>query len=384
MSSQEGTEIMGQPKPSGLTKKGGIWQIDKVIKGYRLCESCETDSLEEAIEFLERRVLSFKKSLNGRPDIIWREAAARYLEEFGYKKSIIDELRHLEQMDPFIGDLLLNQIDDDALKPFIDHRKSLGRRGSTINKALEVVRLIVNLSARKWKLPSKLYWLETSPMISMIPEYDSQKPYPLDWKEQSLLFKELAPHLERMALFDVNTGLRDQELCALEWSWEWQSEYPDLEGRIFIIPGEFRKAELGEEEDRLLVLNDIAKSVVDSQRDVHSRYVFTCELPLRGSTNRDRISRMTNTGWQRAWERSGLPVKGFKRGVHNLRHTFSRRLRAAGVGPETRKALMGHKSGDITTHYSIPEVKELLQAVQKLCKSRKSPELSLIKLKQTA
>jgi len=197
---------MGQPKPSGLTKKGGIWQIDKVIKGYRLCESCETDSLEEAIEFLERRVLSFKKSLNGRPDIIWREAAARYLEEFGYKKSIIDELRHLEQMDPFIGDLLLNQIDDDALKPFIDHRKSLGRRGSTINKALEVVRLIVNLSARKWKLPSKLYWLETSPMISMIPEYDSQKPYPLDWKEQSLLFKELAPHLERMALFDVNTG----------------------------------------------------------------------------------------------------------------------------------------------------------------------------------
>jgi len=45
---------------------------------------------------------------------------------------------------------------------------------------------------------------------------------------------------------------------------------------------------------------------------------------------------------------------------------------------------MGHKSGDITTHYSIPEVKELLQAVQKLCKSRKSPELSLIKLKQTA
>jgi len=91
---------MGQPKPSGLTKKGGIWQIDKVIKGYRLCESCETDSLEEAIEFLERRVLSFKKSLNGRPDIIWREAAARYLEEFGYKKSIIDELRHLEQMVP--------------------------------------------------------------------------------------------------------------------------------------------------------------------------------------------------------------------------------------------------------------------------------------------
>ena len=28
---------------------------------------------------------------------------------------------------------------------------------------------------------------------------------------------------------------------------------------------------------------------------------------------------------------------------------------------ETRKVLLGHKSGDITTHYSAPEIAELLR-----------------------
>ena len=53
--------------------------------------------------------------------------------------------------------------------------------------------------------------------------------------------------------------------------------------------------------------------------------------------------------------------------VHDLKHTFGRRLRAAGVPLETRKVLLGHKNGDITTHYSAPELEELIEAVNKVC-----------------
>jgi len=69
--------------------------------------------------------------------------------------------------------------------------------------------------------------------------------------------------------------------------------------------------------------------------------------------------------------------------VDDLKHTFGRRLRAAGISLETRKVLLGHKNGDIMTHYSAPEVEELLQAVNRVCgnNSRKSPTLSLIKTK---
>ncbi len=67
--------------------------------------------------------------------------------------------------------------------------------------------------------------------------------------------------------------------------------------------------------------------------------------------------------------------------VHDLKHTFGRRLRAVGVSLETRKVLLGHTTGDITSHYSAPELGELIQATGRVCrtKSGKSPALTLLK-----
>ena len=45
---------------------------------------------------------------------------------------------------------------------------------------------------------------------------------------------------------------------------------PELETSAFIIPGDRVK----NDEDRLVVLNHVARSVVESQRGVHSEYVF--------------------------------------------------------------------------------------------------------------
>ena len=67
--------------------------------------------------------------------------------------------------------------------------------------------------------------------------------------------------------------------------------------------------------------------------------------------------------------------------MHNLRHSFGRRLRGAGVPLETRKALLGHANGDITTHYSAAELDELLSAVEKIVDRgvAQSPTLTVIK-----
>jgi hypothetical protein len=37
---------------------------------------------------------------------------------------------------------------------------------------------------------------------------------------------------------------------------------------------------------------------------------------------------------------------------------------------ETRKVLLGHKSGDITTHYSAPELAELVDAANRVAGTR--------------
>ena len=55
--------------------------------------------------------------------------------------------------------------------------------------------------------------------------------------------------------------------------------------------------------------------------------------------------------------------------VHDLKHTFGRRLRTAGVPLETRKVLLGHKTGDITSHYSAPELAELIRAAPRRAES---------------
>ena len=54
--------------------------------------------------------------------------------------------------------------------------------------------------------------------------------------------------------------------------------------------------------------------------------------------------------------------------VHDLRHTCGRSLRAAGVSFENRQDLLGHKSNRITDHYCKAEIKELQDAVEKLCR----------------
>jgi integrase len=97
---------------------------------------------------------------------------------------------------------------------------------------------------------------------------------------------------------------------------------------------------------------------------------------------------MYGTAWKNAreraadaWERAHGTVapQGFRRvRVHDLKHTFGRRLRAAGVSFEDRQDLLGHKSRRMTTHYSEAELANLIAAAEKACesKSRKVPEIS--------
>ncbi|MEE4109477.1 MAG: tyrosine-type recombinase/integrase [Halieaceae bacterium] len=124
----------------------------------------------------------------------------------------------------------------------------------------------------------------------------------------------------------------------------------------------------------MIVLNSIATRVVDAQRATGSDHVF----PVRGK----RRAQLHTSAWKRAWVKAGLPVdRTVLKGVHNLRHTFGRRLRAAGVPIETRKLLMGHANGDITTHYSAAELGELLAAAEKVTDRgiAQTPALTLIR-----
>jgi len=159
--------------------------------------------------------------------------------------------------------------------------------------------------------------LEHAPKIRLLPVHDERSPYPLSREEQAALIQELPDYLARMALFKINTGCREQEA-----------------------------------------------------------------VPVQG---------MNGTAWKNARERAaekwealaGEPAQeGFRRvRVHDLKHTFGRRLRSVGVSFEDRQDLLGHKSGRITTHYSAAELANLIAAAERVCeeKSRKSPTITLLR-----
>lgn len=152
-----------------------------------------------------------------------------------------------------------------------------------------------------------------------------------------------------MALFNVNTGCREQEVCSLRW--EWEEYLPELDASIFVIPAHAVKNRM----PRVVVLNSVARGVIEQVRRLHPEYVFT----YKGN----RVLTMNNSGWQKARKRVGLTQVR----IHDLKHTFGRRLRAANVSFEDRQDLLGHKSSRITDHYSSAELANLIESAEKAC-----------------
>ena len=106
--------------------------------------------------------------------------------------------------------------------------------------------------------------------------------------------RNFAAHLAEMALFKVNTGTREQEVCRLRWDWE--IEVPELGGSVFLIPADFggrtENSGVKNGEDRLVVLNDVACSVVESCRGKHPERVFTFEIYKRLEQDMERVKKI--------------------------------------------------------------------------------------------
>ncbi|MBV4530955.1 tyrosine-type recombinase/integrase [Pseudomonas sp. SWRI107] len=391
---------MARKTITGLSQRNGIWHIDKKINGERLYESTGVGDRAEAEKYLIHRLeqIRQRKVFGVRQVRTFREAATRYLLEHKDQPSIKLTALCLQQLDPYLGALPLTHIDDQALAPFIRDRqtdedlpngkvrKAVSNR--TVNIAIERVIRVLSLACRKWRDEERRPWLDSIPLLSKLEEKrSSRKPYPLSWDEQSILFGELPDHLHKMALFKVNTGCREQEVCKLRW--EWEISVPELGTSVFLIPADFggrhENSGVKNRDERLVVLNSVAKSVIDGQRGISREWVF----PYNGTG----MHRMNDSAWKKArvraaklWQEQHLrPAHpGFASiRIHDLKHTFGRRLKAAGVTEEDRKSLLGHKNGSVTSHYSGAELGQLIEAANKVSATdSRGPVLTILKRRQ--
>lgn len=385
---------MARAKMPGLQLRGGVWWIWKQVTGFgRIRESTgyREGEYEKAEHVLIRKLNEIKDAtkLGIRPERVFREAAAKFLLENMHLSTIGDIAITFEQLDPYVGHRSLKSIHDGTLAPFIADWKARGLSHRTINIAIARVRRVLRLAALKWRDEQNLTWLDAPPLLSTLNERETQREaYPLTWEQQRLLFAELPHYLHRMALFKVNTGCREQEVCRLRWDYE--VAIPELKTTVFLIPWNFggRRPKSGVKNrcDRLVVLNCVARSVIETQRGLHPIWVFSHEG--------EPLARMLQNAWRQArrkaaarWrELKGEPApEGFaKVRVHDLKHTFRHRLEAAGVAFSDCQVLLGHKSKSVTRRYMVPEIARLIAAAESASETEKRCTVPLTIIRRRA
>lgn len=120
-----------------------------------------------------------------------------------------------------------------------------------------------------------------------------------------------------------------------------------------------------------MVLNRIALEVIGPVRGEHPEYVFT----YKGKP----VAKMYGRAWREARERAKL----LEVRVHDLKHTYGRRLRGADVPEEDRKDLLGHRSGrSVTTHYSMAEIAKLIAYSNRVCKDERHSSDTIVFLEK--
>lgn len=318
--------------------------INKAHRGVRFFARLGIVTQDHAERRLRRQIqrinADLERKAHARP--LFHQCATRYLDESRQKRSLNTIAWHVRMLMADIGQLEPHKIHDGTLQSFVNARLAAGAGPTTVNRSLEIVRAILQRAARRYRDDDGRPWLDTvPPTITMLPE-SPRSPYPITWEEQDRLFPLLPDHLGKMVLFAVNTGLRNRNVCRLQWSWE--VPVPEVGRSVFVIPPESFKGKRA----HVVILNDAAWSIVQSQRRKHPIWVF----PYRGKP----INTMNNTAWQDARERARLkPVR-----VHDLRHTYGARLRAAGVSEEDRAALLGHAWRSMPDFYASPDIGRLI------------------------
>lgn len=348
----------------------------KKHRGRQLLGSSGTADPKEAERRLRQRLQEIDEAaLYGRrPDRTFNEAAEKLILEFqGSENTLLSYATQADLLSPWLGTVPLRLISKDTLKPFIAARYEQESSARTVNVAIGFVRRVLRLAAYYWRdKHTGLSWLENCPIISF-EKGAVKRPVPLSWEQQAAFLEQLVGEVARdLVVFDVNTGLRETPLLHLRWEWETFSDV--LGETIFEIPPAYLCRVLRPEskhvkyhqpyEVRLLkngkpmtlILNREARRVLEKRRGAHPEYVFGTP-----------VWQVTSTGWENAWRKAGLPQgKEHCKGVHNLRHTFGKRLRDAGVDDRDVQDLLHHAPKSVTRRYSAPELAKLRLAVEKI------------------
>jgi len=243
---------------------------------------------------------------------------------------------------PALGALLLCDIDANRIASYQADRKSEGASARTLNKELQVLRMIL----KRHKL-----WANLQGDVRFEREsHDIGKAITEEQEAGLLAACESNLLLCTVVILALNTTLRKNEIWTLRW------RQIDLIARTLTVGR--TKTEGGS--GRVIPLNSVAyaAAVRWASRFPEAKaedYVFPgcedarldCQKPNTSKIDLSRPIKSWRTAWRRAIKDAGLNIR-----FHDLRHTCITKLAEGQASEQTPMSIAGHLSRKMLEHYS--------------------------------
>ncbi len=314
-------------RESGLYRRrdSRFWWVDVVLpNGRRICGSTKTESKKEAEAYVAKlkRDAYEQGPLAVTPPRTWKEAVVRYLSVKANLRSIEDVKRICRKLDPYFGELALDQITGDTIWKVIESERKKGNKPATINRYLALIRCLFRMARDEWQ------WIVTFPKIRLL-RGEVERDRWLTREEADRLISACPPHLAAMVRFALATGCRAREISGLVW------DRVDLKRKTAWLDQTKNGTPRG------VPLNASAVAVLEEQRGKHLQHCFTYDgEPIRWE--------LSNSAWHTALRKAG--IRDFR--FHDLRHTWASWHRQAGTSTDELKDLGGWKSRVMVDRYA--------------------------------
>jgi integrase len=317
---------MAREKGLYRRKDSPYWWVKIVLPdGRQVCRSTRLKVLEDAEEYLIRlKAEAYEAARTGIPvERNWQDAVVQYLEDNFDKRRLFYDQAHFQKLDPYLRGYRLRDINMNALRPFIQDRKHKdGVANGTINRALEVVRHVLNMARDDWG------WIARVAKIRMLKEPKRRVRFLKD-EEADRLMLALPEHMVPVVRYALATGCRITEILRLEWS------RVDLGRRVSWLEAGTTK----NGEGRGVPLNRDAILSLRSVQGQHERWCFTY---------RGKRMEAIGSAWKRSLKRAGIEKFRF----HDLRHTWASWHVMSGTSLQELMELGGWKSYEMVLRYA--------------------------------
>jgi integrase len=316
-------------------KDSGVWWMSIRHNGKKIQKSLETSDrkLAKAIEAKIRTELvegSYFEKLIGR-DKTFSQLVDKFTREHACKVSASMQRSYATSSKPllkFFGETTLLSISPKMISRYKVLRREGGLSPATINRELAMLSKAFNLAIREWE------WLEINPVSRVSKEKeDNERDRWLTVDEEVSLLENSPEWLRDIILFNLHTGLRQDELLSLSWD------------RVDVFRKTILIADTKNGKPRTIPLNKTALGILESKArvmNIRSKIVFHSKCGTKIDKHNLRRAFVITK------ERSGVEDFTF----HGLRHTFATRLAQSGVDLYKISKLLGHRDIKTTQRYA--------------------------------